>query len=216
MENMNIYQRMSAITNEISRVAKNLSVNAGKSSYKAVGEADVLEAVKPAEQKYGVYSYPIDREIIESGIIETESVSGGAVYTRKQQFMRLRVVYRFVNIDKQGEFVDIATYGDGIDSGDKAPGKAMTYADKYALLKAYKITTGEDPDQKASEPLKDTTKPLREKKQPVPMASQKQIDFIAKLYMESEENAKYIESVCRDPRELTMAQATELIGNLKK
>ena len=29
----------------------------------------------------------------------------------------------------------------------------MTYADKYALLKAYKIQTGDDPDQNASEPL---------------------------------------------------------------
>ena len=27
----------------------------------------------------------------------------------------------------------------------------MTYADKYALMKAYKISTGDDPDQNASE-----------------------------------------------------------------
>lgn len=26
----------------------------------------------------------------------------------------------------------------------------MTYADKYALMKAYKITTGDDPDKDAS------------------------------------------------------------------
>ena len=30
----------------------------------------------------------------------------------------------------------------------------MTYSDKYALLKAYKIETGDDPDQNASEPMK--------------------------------------------------------------
>ncbi|MBR3243048.1 MAG: ERF family protein, partial [Parasporobacterium sp.] len=46
------------------------------------------------------------------------------------------------------------TYGDGVDSQDKAPGKAMTYGDKYALLKAYKIITGDDPDQNYSEELK--------------------------------------------------------------
>ena len=40
----------------------------------------------------------------------------------------------------------------------KAPGKAMTYADKYALLKAYKIITGEDPDQNYSNDLKGKTK----------------------------------------------------------
>ena len=59
----NIFQRMSAITSEISTVAKNLNVDAGKSSYKAVGEADVLAAVKPIEAKHGVYSYHNNADI---------------------------------------------------------------------------------------------------------------------------------------------------------
>ena len=209
MEGMNIYQRMSAITSEISRVAKNLSVDAGKSSYKAVGEADVLEAVKPAEQKYGVYSYPVERDIIESGVLTSEVTRNGQPYKREQQYMRLRVVYRFVNIDKPDEFVEVATYGDGIDSGDKAPGKAMTYADKYALLKAYKITTGEDPDQKASEPL------VR-KEERVPMASEKQIAYIQKLDGESTENAAYIDATGLKPDTMTMKQAREIIEALIK
>ena len=58
---MNIYQKMSAITDEINKVAKNLKVGVGQSSYKAVGESDVLEAVKPIEIKHGVYSYQIGR-----------------------------------------------------------------------------------------------------------------------------------------------------------
>lgn len=207
MSEMNIYQRMSAITNEISRVAKNLNVDQGKSSYKAVGEADVLAAVKPAEDKYGVYSFPVDREIIESSVLTTTNYQG---QERKQQFMRLRTVYRFVNVDKPEEFIEIATYGDGVDSQDKAPGKAMTYADKYALLKAYKIITGDDPDQKASEDLKGKTESK------VPMASDKQVAFIQKLFTESPENAAYITKVCPDPTKLTMRQATDIIGKLKK
>lgn len=149
-EKMNIYQRMSAATSEISRVAKNLNVGFGKSSYKAVGEADVLAAVKPIEEKYGIYSYPVSREIIESGILESVSEYNGEKTTKKQFQMRVSTVYRFVNVDKPEEYIDITTYGDGVDSQDKAPGKAMTYADKYALLKAYKIMTGDDPDQNAS------------------------------------------------------------------
>ncbi len=145
----NIFQRMSAITSEISTVAKNLSVDAGKSSYKAVGEADVLAAVKPIEAKHGVYSYPVSRTITDSG----EMVSTTKYGERKQLFMRVETVYRFVNIDKPDEYIDITTYGDGVDTQDKAPGKAMTYGDKYALLKAYKIQTGDDPDQTASEDL---------------------------------------------------------------
>ena len=53
---MNIYEKLSTITNEIGTVAKNLEVGVGKSQYKAVGEADVLKAVKELEAKYKVYS----------------------------------------------------------------------------------------------------------------------------------------------------------------
>lgn len=147
---MNIYQRMSKITEEISTVSKNLEVGYGSSKYKAVGEADVLRAVKPIETKYGVYSYPFSRDVIESGILTNVRSDGKEV---KQQYIRISTVYRFVNTDKPEEYIDITTYGDGVDSQDKGPGKSMTYADKYALLKAYKIQTGDDPDQNASEPL---------------------------------------------------------------
>lgn len=148
---MNIYEKMSAITSEITAVAKNLNVGWGKNQYKAVGEADVLAAVKPIEAKHKVYSFPFDREIIENSIIVTSKTDGSE---SRQQFMRIKTVYRFVDMEKPEDYIDITTYGDGVDSQDKAPGKAMTYADKYALLKAYKIITGDDPDQKASEPLK--------------------------------------------------------------
>lgn len=146
---MNIYEKLSEITAEISAVAKNLEVGFGANRYKAVGEADVLRAVKPIEKKHGVYSYPYSREVIESGTMEKENSKGGKTVSL---FMRVKTVYRFVNLEKPEEYVDIVTFGDGVDSQDKAPGKAMTYGDKYALLKAYKIVTGDDPDQNASEP----------------------------------------------------------------
>lgn len=143
----NIYQRMSKITAEISAVAKNLQVGTGKSSYKAAGEADILASVKPIEAKNGVYSYPVEREIVESGTMERETQYGKSV----QLYMRIRVVYRFLCVDDPTSYIDIVSYGDGVDPQDKAPGKAMTYADKYALMKAYKIITGDDPDQNMSE-----------------------------------------------------------------
>lgn len=154
MEKKNIFERMSAITSEISAVAKNLAVGYGSSSYKAVGEADVLAAVKPAEAKHGVYSYPLHREIVESGTMEKPGKNGT---TTIQLYMRLKVTYRFLCVDMPESYIDIESYGDGVDTQDKAPGKAMTYADKYALLKAYKIITGEDPDQYASEPVSKVT-----------------------------------------------------------
>ena len=157
---MNIYEKLSAITAELNVVAKNLKVGEGKSSYKAVGEADVLAAVKPLENKYKIYSFPFSREIIERDILTSKRLYDGKEVENSKFFMRVETVYRFVNTENPEEFVDITTYGDGIDPGDKAPGKAMTYGDKYALLKAYKIITGEDPDQTASEDAK-ISRPIR-------------------------------------------------------
>ena len=144
----NIYKKMLGVTKEVATVAKNLEVGFGSSRYKAVGEADILRAVKPIEEKHGVYSYPVSREIIESGTMERDTKNGKSV----QLYLRVKTVYRFVNVEDPTQFIDIVSYGDGVDTQDKAPGKAMTYSDKYALMKAYKIQTGDDPDQYASEP----------------------------------------------------------------
>ena len=165
---MNIYEKMSAITEEITAVAKNLNVGWGKNQYKAVGEADVLAAVKPIEAKHGVYSYPFGRRIIDNSVLTSVKSDGSET---KQLFMRLEVIYRFVNTEKPEEYIDIVTYGDGVDPQDKAPGKAMTYADKYALLKAYKIITGDDPDQNYSNDLKGKTKKQDKQDAPAQISS---------------------------------------------
>lgn len=152
---MNIFEKLLGIANELETVAKNLEVGTGNSSYKAVGEADVLKAVKPLEKKYGVYSYPCHRLIVESGVLENEAIDYKTKekVIKKNLYERIETTYRFVNIEKPEEYIDIVSYGDGIDSQDKSVGKAMTYADKYALMKAYKIVTGDDPDQNPSQPL---------------------------------------------------------------
>ena len=169
-EGLNIYQRMLAITADMQTVAKNLLVPAGGGKYRAVSETDVLNAVKPLEIRHGVYSYPVERRTISVDVLETEERRKD--YDTKQyetikktQFVyRIETRYRFVNVDCPDEYIDVVSYGDGIDSADKAPGKAMTYSDKYALLKAYKIQTGDDPDQDASPDYKKATPAARNTK----------------------------------------------------
>lgn len=148
---MNLFEKMAAITAELGTVAKNLSVSAGKNqSYKAVGERDVLDAVKPLEAKYKVYSYPAYRETLESEQLESESNYNGNVTKRTTFYTRIKTVYRFVNVEKPEEYLETTVFSVGMDSQDKGDGKAMTYGDKYALMKAYKISTGDDPDQDGS------------------------------------------------------------------
>lgn len=148
---MNLFEKMSNITNEVEKVAKKLKVGTGSTSYKAVAEADVLEAVKEKEYKYRVYSYPKDRVLKDQQIIKR------IVYDKDNNpkesytfYSKIETTYCFVNIDKPEDQIETKVFSEGIDTGDKGSGKAITYADKYSLLKAYKIETGDDPDKTPS------------------------------------------------------------------
>lgn len=208
MSELNIYQRLLKITEELKTVEKNLNVPvSSKNSYKAVSERDVLDAVKPLEAKYGVYSYAYDRKIIENGelVSNKKDFQTGEIKEQKQLYMRLEVTYRFVNVDNPQEYIEIKTYGDGIDTGDKATGKAMTYADKYALLKAYKISTGEDPDQEASDELKS----YKDEK-----ASPKQLAIISKYYKDDSLQKLLSTNNITKLEDLPKTKASELISKL--
>jgi len=209
VKEMNIYEKMSAITAEIGVVEKNLNVKVNSnSSYKAVSERDVLDAVKPIEQKYRVYSYPANRKIVDCDVLTKETEYNGTITRTNTLFMRVETVYRFVNIDKPDEFIETTVYGDGLDTGDKASGKAMTYADKYALMKAYKLSTGDDPDKEASPEH-------GYEKKAEPKATTKQIALVEDLYTDEE-----IERICKKAKitkieDLTVAQASALIQKRK-
>lgn len=200
IKKLNIYEKLSLIENEIGVVEKGLNVSMGKGSYKAVSERDVLDAIKPIEQKYRAYSYPVETEIINNEVLEKTSNYG----TTTSQFLRLKRVYRFVNIDKPDEFIDVISYGDGIDTGDKAPGKAMTYADKYALMKAYKLSTGDDPDKDAS-PQEGYRRAIT---QPI---SDSQKETIKRLYEESELNSVLARNGIKSIDQLNTNQASAII-----
>jgi len=55
--------------------------------------------------------------------------------------------FDFINPDNSSEVITINGFGMGIDPQDKATGKAMSYAKKYALLNALLLETGDDSEQ---------------------------------------------------------------------
>ena len=151
-QSKNIFRRMALITAELPVVAKNLFVETSRDKgYNAASERDILDAVKPLEIKYGVYSYPANREIVDDEILQTETTYQDKTTTKSTFFTRIKTTYRFVNVDDPTDYIETVTFSEGIDPQDKGSGKAMTYADKYALMKAYKISTGDDPDKDASQ-----------------------------------------------------------------
>lgn len=144
---MNLYQKIQAVSNEIKNIEKNMTVGKGSYSYKAVQDIDVTLEVKEAETKYKLVSIPIKQELVKSEIIKVVKDGGG----ESIQYMDIvKMTLRIINLEKTDEFVDVESFGRGLDSGDKGFGKASTYARKYALLNAYKIATGEDPDENRS------------------------------------------------------------------
>lgn len=153
IKDMKLVEKMFNISNEVGVIAKNLSIEINKTrSYKAVSERDVIDEVKPLLTKYRVYCYPVSRELVEKDILVTTTNYGD----RQNLYFHFKNVTRFVNVDDPSDYIDVPTYSTGIDAGDKADGKAMTYGDKYALLKAFMIATGDDPDQEKSQDISNT------------------------------------------------------------
>ena len=126
----NIYQRILAIMAEVEYVQKeNKKVN---NQYSYVAHDAVACKLHPQLVKHGVVFVP--------DFIET-----------KQDGNRTEVVMnaKFINADNPQDFIEFKSFGYGIDTGDKGPGKAMSYAAKYALLKMFLLETGDDPEQDA-------------------------------------------------------------------
>ena len=58
----------------------------------------------------------------------------------------LKAAFHFVNIDDPQDFVEVQSIGFGIDGSDKGPGKAISYAKKYALLTCFLLEAGDHAD----------------------------------------------------------------------
>ena len=183
---LNIIQKMNAITSVMPYIEKTMRVGTGTNSYKAVKEGDVLKAVKPLEKLYGVYSAPISSKIVAQDILKVVEYDK----EKLKYYMRIEMTTRFHNEDNPTEFMDIITFGDGNDSLDKAPGKATTYAFKNALCKAYKIESGDDPDQNPSDPSPEELKKKEEAEKKRKFDAQKKLADLEKKKAELEKKIK--------------------------
>jgi hypothetical protein len=92
-------------------------------NYKFRGIEDLMNACHAALCEHGVFCVPT---------IETHETSERATRSGGTQYrVLIRVRHRFFAPD--GSFVDATTYGEALDSSDKATNKAMSFAFKYAL-----------------------------------------------------------------------------------
>jgi hypothetical protein len=122
----NIAQRIAAVMGEVDYVQKEKKQGM---NYSIVSHDAVTAKVRPLLHKHGIVYYPRALTVSQNGN-RTE-----AVFT-----------VRFENIDDRTDYIDVETFGYGVDPQDKGPGKAMSYGVKYALLKVLGLETGDDPD----------------------------------------------------------------------
>lgn len=194
---MNIYQRIHAVTSEIGKVQMTLNVDTGKSTYKAISINDVVDALLPLLEKYRLVAMNLDKEIIDQRQVTTTTKYGD----RSVFFVRLKSKVRIVNIDNPEEFVEGCGFGDGVDSGDKACGKADTYARKYAMISIFNLSKGEDSDEKASEEYKQ-----------IPPVEKDQIAKIQSLYTEKEIGTMLKRMKKASLESITYEQASKMIA----
>lgn len=180
-EQMNLHQKIWAVTSEVGKVKESLSVATkvdknGKAirSYKAVSINDVVDSLIPLLSKYRLVVLPVKKEIIKDEQIVTSSNYGD----RTQFWVRMHCTYMVVDIDDPKSFVMADGYGDGFDSGDKACGKAETYARKYALISVFNISRGEDPDEEKSLEYKPKTASLAEIEKAVSLYTPEEMDIM--------------------------------------
>ena len=170
MEKLNLYQKIQAVSNEVMNIEKDMTVGSGNYSYKAVSDNSVTLQIKKAETKHGVLSIPIKQELVNSEIIKQQKNGKESILCIDTIKMTLRII----DLDDTKEFIDVESFGKGVDNGDKGFGKASTYARKYALLNAYKIATGEDPDAEKNKDIE-------------PITSDKKKDSVVSVCMKNEQ-----------------------------
>ena len=141
---LNLYQRINEVRKEISYVQKDKSVSTGSGgSYKAVTHDQVTTMVRTHMVKHGIVSYPV---LVESQSMPKEVDAN--MQTAKQFRYEATYDFNFVNMDDPNDKIVIRIQAHAMDNADKAPGKAISYAKKYALLKLFEIETGEDEESR--------------------------------------------------------------------
>lgn len=135
----NIYQRINAVRDEVQYIRKDAVVQ----GYAAVTHDMVTAKLRDSLIKHGI--------IIIPSAVSREALIGETA--NKKPKIMFRAVYdvAFINVDFPEDRFVMQTDAHADDSGDKAPGKALSYATKYAMLKVFSLETGESDESRVED-----------------------------------------------------------------
>jgi hypothetical protein len=132
-ETMQVYKAINAVQAELATIGivkdKRNSQGAG---YNFRGIDDVYNAIAPLLAKHGLCILP---RVLARECVERQSKNGGALF-----YITVEAEFDFVS-SEDGTKHTVKTFGEAMDSGDKATNKAMSAAYKYACFQAFSIPT---------------------------------------------------------------------------
>jgi hypothetical protein len=139
---MKVYKAINAVQTELSTIGITKDrTNSQGSGYKFRGIDDVYNAISPLLAKHGLCILP---RVLTRECVERSSKAGAALF-----YVTVEVEFDFVSAE-DGSKHTVKTFGEAMDSGDKATNKAMSAAYKYAAFQAFSIPTESDNDADAS------------------------------------------------------------------
>ena len=141
---LNIYQRINKVMQSVKYVQKDKQVSGGGQNYRAVTHDQVVAVARHELVKNGIMVYP---EQLTSKLLQERDLSREI----KMHLYSGDYAIHFVNIDKPDDRVTVTINAHAADNGDKAPGKAVTYATKTAILKVLCLETGENDESRAKD-----------------------------------------------------------------
>lgn len=135
---MNVYKAINAVQTELASIGitKSRRNNQGN-GYNFRGIDDVYNTISPLLAKHGLCILP---RVLSRQCVERKSNSGGNLF-----FITVEMEFDLVS-SEDGSKHTIKTFGEAMDSGDKATNKAMSAAYKYAAFQAFAIPTEGDND----------------------------------------------------------------------
>lgn len=154
MSELNLYQRMNAIMLDVGKISKDkfVQLNSNGAGYKAVTHDNVTGTIRPYIVKHGVY-VAVDQTScsVDSFDVVKKGYKGAPDYTVKEYIATVNVELTFINIDNPNEKISSRGFAYAIDSSDKAPGKALSYAVKNVLLKNFMLESCDDEEERSFE-----------------------------------------------------------------
>ncbi|APA05085.1 ERF family protein [Bacillus velezensis] len=142
---MNIYQKLI----EVRKTVPYLKKGDKAEQYQYTSSSQVVAAVREKMDELGLLLVPriIDKNV-RAETVEFKDKSGNVNKKTTTYFTELTMEFKWINAEKPEETMIVPFYAQGVDrAGEKGVGKALTYAEKYFLLKQFNIPTdNDDPD----------------------------------------------------------------------